>query len=437
MSLLTSLTTGTSGLQANSQDLNVIGDNIANANTIGFKASRAAFQDALLQQVIGAPGGGQIGLGTNLQAIQRIISQGALANTGVATDLALQGNGFFVLRGNFNGSGGGVGGGGQYYTRAGQFSIDNNGFLVSLDGLRLQGYTADSRGQVQGALGDMQVGASNALAVATNEINIRAKLDPNTTVMTFDPTDPTNTSNFNSSVTIYDSLGQSHDVTVYYNRTATGAWDWRAMVEDGGTLTGGTAGVPAEIASGTMNFDSSGRLDSFTQTSNFNPLNAINPQPLDFNFGDDIASGGTGLEGIVQNIGGNRNETTFVSQDGNAAGTLSSITINNKGEVVGAFTNGRTRVLAQVAVADFEATDKLNRVGGNLLVETRESGQPTIGAPAAGGRGTIAAGALEQSNVDLANEFVKMIAAQRGFQANSKTITTADQLLGELMQLKR
>ncbi|MCA2977342.1 MAG: flagellar hook protein FlgE, partial [Myxococcaceae bacterium] len=429
-----SLTTGTSGLNANSQELNVVGDNIANANTIGYKASRAAFQDTLLSQVIGAPGGGQVGLGTSLQAIQRIISQGALATTGVATDLALQGNGFFVLRG---GTGGGVGGSGQFYSRAGQFTIDNDGFMVSLDGLRLQGYTADDKGRLQGTLGDLQVGASNALAVATEDIDVRAKLDPLASIITFDPANPGNTSNFNTSVTIYDSLGQSHDVTVYYNRTGTGAWDWRAMVDDGAALTGGTAGAPAEIASGTMTFDTQGRLDALTQTSNFNPLNAVNPQPLTFNFGDPIAGGGTGLAGIVQNIGGNRNETTFVSQNGNAAGTLASIQINNQGQVVGSFTNGRTRVLAQVAVADFEAVDKLNRVGGNLLAESRASGQPTIGAPGEGGRATITSGALEQSNVDLANEFVRMIAAQRGFQANSKTITTADQLLGELMQLKR
>ncbi|MBL8934283.1 MAG: flagellar hook protein FlgE [Archangium sp.] len=431
MSLLTSLTTGTSGLQANSQDLNVIGDNIANANTIGFKASRAAFQDALLQQVIGAPGGGQIGLGTNLQAIQRIITQGALTNTGVATDLALQGNGFFVMRGNYNGTGG------QYYTRAGQFSMDKDGYLVNIDQLRLQGYTADQRGNVQGALGDMQVGTATSLATATNAITMKAKLDPNATVQTFDPLNPANTANFNASVTIFDSLGQSHDVTVYFNRTATGAWDWRALVPDGAALTGGTAGVPTEIASGTMTFDSQGRLDAVTQTATFNPINAVNPQPLTFNFGDDLTSGGTGLDGVVQNIGGNRNELTFTSQDGNAAGTLSSIQINNKGEVVGAFTNGSTRVLGQVAVADFDAADKLTRIGGNLLFESIESGQPTVGAPASGGRASISAGSLEQSNVDLANEFVKMIAAQRGFQANSKTITTADSLLGELMQLKR
>ncbi len=436
MSLITSLITGTSGLQSNSQDLSVVGDNIANANTIGFKASRTAFQDALFEQVIGAPGGGQIGLGTTVQAVQRLITQGALASTGNATDLALQGNGFFVLRGNHNGAVG------QYYSRAGQFTVDKTGYLVNLEALRLQGYTADDAGNIQGTLGDLQVGSASSLAKATSEIDIKAKLDPNATILTFDPALPDTSSNFNTSVTIYDSLGQAYDVTVYYNRTGTGAWDWHAMVKDGAVLTGGTAGSPAEIASGSMTFTTTGALDTETQTANFNPLNAVNPQALTFNFGTAITSStsgtlGTGLDGIVQNIGGNPFETTFTSQDGNAAGTLSSIQINNKGEVVGAFTNGTTRTLGQGAGADLDAAARLPRVGGTLLFESIESGQPTIGAPAGGGRATVSAGALEQSNVDLAGEFVRMIAAQRGFQANSKTITTADQLLGELMQLKR
>ncbi|MDP3502982.1 MAG: flagellar hook protein FlgE [Myxococcales bacterium] len=431
MSLLTSLNTGTSGLQAASQDLNVIGDNIANANTIGFKASRAAFQDALLQQVIGAPGGGQLGLGTNLQTIQRLITQGALSSTGQVTDLAISGSGFFLTRGNYNGANG------QYYTRAGQFSIDKTGYLVNPDALRLQGYPADASGNVQGTLGDLQVGNATELATPTSEIMMKAKLDPNAPTFTFDPLNPAATSAFSAPVTVYDSLGQSYDVTVYWNRTATGAWDWHAMVPDGAVLTGGTAGQPAEIADGAMTFDTQGRLDTHTQTSNFNPLNAVNPQALTFNFGDDLTSGGTGLEGVVQNIGGNGNELTFTNQDGYSAGSLASIQINNKGEVLGAFTNGRTRVLGQVAIADFEAADKLTRIGGNLLAESSDSGQPTIGAPSSGGRGAIAAGALEQSNVDLADQFVRMIGAQRSFQANSKTITTADQLLGELMQLKR
>lgn len=436
MSLITSLITGTSGMQSNSQDLSVVGDNIANANTIGFKASRTAFQDALFEQVIGAPGGGQIGLGTTVQAVQRLITQGALASTGNATDLALQGNGFFVMRGNHNGATG------QYYSRAGQFTVDKTGFLVNLEQLRLQGYTADDAGNLQGTLGDLQVGTATSLAKATDTITIKAKLDPNAPIPSWDPANPDTSSNFNTSVTIYDSLGQSYDVTVYYVRTGTGTWDFHAMVPDG-AVVGGTADVPAEIANGSLTFTTTGALDTETQTSNFTPVNAVSPQNLTFNFGSAISSVtppntlGTGLDGVVQNIGGNKNETTFTGQNGNAAGTLSAIQINNKGEVVGAFTNGSTRVLGQVAVADFDAADRLTRVGGNLLFESIESGQPTIGAPASGGRATVTAGALEQSNVDLANEFVRMIAAQRGFQANSKTITTADQLLGELMQLKR
>jgi flagellar hook protein FlgE len=159
---------------------------------------------------------------------------------------------------------------------------------------------------------------------------------------------------------------------------------------------------------------------------------------LTFDFGDPTSTGGTGTKGFTQ-FGGTQqtSTTTFTGQDGNGYGSLSSVSINNKGEVLGAFTNGTTRVLGQVAVADFEAADKLDKIGGNISVESTASGQPTIGEPASGGRGMIVAGALEQSNVDLAEEFVHMISAQRNFQANSKTITTADALLGELMQLKR
>jgi flagellar hook protein FlgE len=253
----------------------------------------------------------------------------------------------------------------------------------------------------------------------------------------FDPLNPTATSNFRTSVTIFDSLGQSHNVDVFYRKTAAGTWDFHALT-DGGGLTGGTPGTATEIASGTLAFDTAGNLVSQTQTSAFNPVGAVNPQPLTFDFGDPTAAGGTGTKGITQ-FGGTQgvSTTTFTGQDGNGYGSLSSVSINNKGEVLGAFTNGTTRVLGQVALADFEAADKLERIGGNLAVESTASGQPTIGEPASGGRGNMVAGALEQSNVDIAEEFVRMIAAQRAFQANSKTITTADSLLGELMQLKR
>lgn len=429
MSLLTALTTGTAGLQANSTELSVVGDNIANANTIGFKAGRAAFQDQLMQQLIGVNGGGQVGLGARLQAIQRIITQGALTTTGLATDLALDGPGFFVLKGDHGGING------QFYTRAGQFTVDRDGFLTNLEGLRVQGYPNSATGQAIGGLGDLQVGTATAAALPTGNITLRANLNADAAVQTFDPTSPTTTSNFSSTTTIYDSLGKQHTVDVYWNKSAAGTWEFHAMA-DGGGLNGGTAGVPTEIATGTLDFDTNGKLVSVNQSSNFDPLGATTPQAITFNMGDPTGvNNGTGLAGVTQFA--SPSATTFTGQDGAPFGALTSVQINNRGEVMGAFTNGTTRVLGQVAVADFEASDRLQRNGGNLLTETLDSGQPTIGAPAEGGRASIVAGALEQSNVDLAGEFVRMIAAQRGFQANSKTITTADALLQELMQLKR
>jgi len=428
MSLLTALTTGTAGLQANSTELSVVGDNIANANTIGFKSGRAAFEDQLMQQLIGVSGGGQVGLGTRLQAIQRIITQGALTTTGLATDLALDGSGYFVVKGNH----GGVNS--QFYTRAGQFTVDQSGFLTNLEGLRVQGYPNSTTGQAIGGLGDLQVGTATAPALPTGKITLRANLNADAAVQVFDPTNPTTTSNFSSTTSIYDSLGKQHTVDVYWNKSAAGTWEFHAMT-DGGSLNGGTAGTPTEIATGSLDFDTNGKLISVNQSSNFDPLGATTPQALTFNFGDPTGLGGTGLAGVTQFA--SPSATTFTGQDGAPFGALTGVQINGKGEVMGAFTNGTTRVLGQVAVAEFQAADRLQRSGGNLLTETIESGQPTIGAPAEGGRASIVAGALEQSNVDLAGEFVRMIAAQRGFQANSKTITTADQLLQELMQLKR
>jgi flagellar hook protein FlgE len=413
----------------NSFELSVVGDNIANANTIGFKSGRAAFHDALLQELIGAPGGGQLGLGVRLEAIQRIITQGALTATGLATDLALEGSGYFVLRGNHNGINA------QFYTRAGQFTVDKTGYLVNLEGLRVQGYQADPRGAVQATLGDLQIGTASSAPVPSTAITVKANLNSDAvTPAAFDPLNPSATSNFSSSVTIYDTLGKAHTVDVYYRKSAAGAWDFHAMT-DGAGVVGGTPGVASEIASGDLAFDAQGRLTTVTQASAFNPIGATGPQPLTFDFGDDIASGGTGLGGITQFA--SPSATTFTAQDGSGYGSLSSIQINNKGEVTGAFTNGTTKVLGQVAVGDFSADDKLTKIGGNLLLESTDSGQPTIGAPGEGGRAPVNSGALEQSNVDLANEFVRMIAAQRGFQANSKTISTADQLLQELMTLKR
>ncbi len=430
MSLLTALSSGTTGLEASSLELSVVGDNIANANTIGFKLGRASFEDALTQTVIG--GTGEIGLGSRLQAVQKILTQGALNSTGIATDLALQGNGYFIVHGNHNGQTA------NFFTRAGQFTIDRDGYMVNLEGLRMQGFPADASGAVSGLPGDLLVGTASAQPRATGEITIKANLDAAAAPITvpFDATNA-NTYNFTTSLTVYDTLGTPHQTQVFFTKTAAGAWDWHAMT-DGGGLQGGTAGTLTEIAAGALTFDGEGKLATSTQdgTIQFNPLGAVIPQTLAFNFGDPTGvAGGTGLAGVTQFA--STSASTFIGQDGFGSGQLSSIKIDTQGFISGIFTNGQTRVLGQVAVAGFSAPDRLESIGGNLYAQSQASGQPVVGAPGAGGRASVISGSLEQSNVDLAEQFVRLIAAQRSFEANSKSITTADQLLSELISLKR
>ncbi|MBK9518757.1 MAG: flagellar hook protein FlgE [Anaeromyxobacter sp.] len=444
MSLLTSLSAGTTGLEAASLELSVVGDNIANANTIGFKGGRAAFEDALTQTVIG--GTGEIGLGARLESVQKILTQGALNSTGIATDLALQGNGFFIVSGNHNGQTA------NFFTRAGQFTVDKDGFMVNLEGLKVQGFPADAAGALSAQPGNLLVGTASAQPRATGSIQVKANLKADAVIKTdalgapipFDPANPGGTSEFSTSMTVYDTLGAAHAVQVFFSKTATGAggnsWEWNAMTDGGGLAPPAVAGTLEVIAGGALTFDNQGRLATdvprATNATTFNPLGAAAPQPLTFNFGDPTAvAGNTGLLGVSQFAA--PSASTFIGQDGFGSGQLASIRIDPTGNINGVFTNGQTRVLGQVAVAAFSGPDRMERVGGNLFQQSQASGQPVIGAPGAGGRASIISGSLEQSNVDLAEQFVRLIAAQRAFQANSKTITTADQLLSELIALKR
>ena len=438
MSLVSALYTGQTGLESSSTDLSIIGDNIANSATVGFKASRADFSNAMAQQMVGAGGAlSQVGLGTELLSVQKILSQGALNNTGVATDLALDGGGFFVVKGSHNGQQG------QFYTRDGQFTMDKAGYLVNQEGLRVQGYPADGTGAIGPTAGDLQLGSAASPALPTSTITIKANLDAGAKVATppvaFDPLNAVATSQFSTSVTAFDSLGIQHQVDVYFVKTGdtpTGAtWTYHALT-DGGGLTGGTAGTPTEIQSGDLAFDLTGKLASVGNVAGtFNPINATQGQALTLNLGDDIANGGTGLGGTTQFAA--QYGATSVTQDGYGSGVLSSISIDKVGNVQGAFSNGTSRVIGQLTVALVNAADQMSRAGGNLFAETTASGNATLGKAGSGGRGGIAAGALENSNVDLSNEFIHMITAQRNYQANAKTITTADALLQELMNLKR
>jgi len=452
MSLVGALYVGASGLEAASTELSVVGDNIANSGTVGFKSARTVFADAMAQQMVGETG--QLGLGVTTMTVQKLFSQGGFTTTSLATDLAVQGNGLFVLKGNHGGEDG------TFYTRNGQFTIDKDGYLTNLEGLRVQGLQADATGTVtSGLLGDLEVGNASAPAKATDSITIRGNLDQNATSMTWDPANPKTSSNFTTSMTVYDSLGKAIQLDIYFSKndptdpTATqpgdsGDWTYHVMT-DGGNLafgadgtTAGVAGTATQVATGTLRFDTSGRLISNTTApppdSNFYPKDSVGPQALAFNFGtgtDPTTTNGSGLDGLTQYAA--TSAVSFVTQAGSSSGSLSSISIGQDGTITGGFTNGQTRTLGQLIIANFKAPDQLGRVGSTLYSEQPASGSPTLGTPATADRGSISAGTLEQSNVDISQEFIRMIAAQRSFEANSKTLTTADQLLSELMQIKR
>jgi flagellar hook protein FlgE len=429
MSVVSSLYTGAAGLASHGDALSVVGDNIANSNTVGFKGSRANFEDVLARSVGG--GTDDIGLGSRLANVQRLLTQGALLGTGVATDLSISGNGFFMVKGSAAGLDG------LFYTRAGQFSLDKDGKLVNTNGLVAQGYVADASGNLVKNLTDIQVSTAQMPPVATTSAEIVANLDATSTTpaAAWSTASPTATSNFSSTLTVYDSLGESHTVNVYYRKeAAAGAWSWHALV-DGGEITGGTAGVAEEEASGTLAFDTQGRLTAAaTTTSSFGFLNAVPAQNIAFDFGDPIPPG-TGLKGTTSFA--STSVVTFMDQNGYASGSLSGISIDADGTVNGVFSNGMKRTVGQVLLANFQSPESMKRVGGNLYIGTASSGPALVAEAASGGMGAINAGTLEQSNVDLAKQFVDMITFQRGFQANSKTITTADEMLQQVLGLKR
>ncbi len=289
--------------------------------------------------------------------------QGELVPSPLSTALAISGHGFFVLSTSR----------GMRFTRWGGFSVDHEGSFVWLDHSRVQGL--NERRELKPFL------AAKSTGNTTRTVTLKAKLDPNATIQTFDPLNPVNTTNFNASVTIFDSLGQAHDLTVYFNRFATNAWNWRGLVPDGHAITGGTPGNPAEIATGTITFDPRGRLNAVTQNAFFNPSNAINPQPLSFSFGDDLTTGGTGLYGVVQNVSDDRNELTFMSQDGAFPGLIEKISIDVTGRVIAEFSNASSREIGRIALANFAFPRGLHRDVDGTFAETKESGPPIIGAP--------------------------------------------------------
>lgn len=433
MSILRSMNTGASGLRSNSEAIGVVGDNIANVNTVGFKKQRGVFEDILGRSLTGSSAIPEAGAGSRLAHIEQMWSQGALMTTDNPTDLAISGNGFFVVHGNVAGTDA------NYFTRAGQFHIDESGLLVDPNGMKLQGHMMQENGIPASIMTDLNVTGRSVPARATTVANVFTGLDANTPLGTFD-TDPP-ASSVRNSVTAYDSLGRAHQIDFTFVHTDPGRWGWRATV-DGQAVDPGAPAGPLTVGEGSLDFDTNGNLlsDAGINLSSFQPSGA-SPLEINVNFGQALDETPTGAgpvtEATTSNTAGGGGPRQGTGADGYMSGEVQGLSIAADGQITGVFSNGQRRSLAQIAVANFQSVDGLQRAGNGMWNETQASGEALYSVAGAGGNGTMVAGALEQANVDLGQEFVDLIAYQRGFQANSKIIQTADEMYGELVNLRR
>ncbi|WP_432396810.1 flagellar hook protein FlgE [Pseudarthrobacter sp. L19] len=389
--MLRSLYSGISGLRAHQTMLDVTGNNIANVNTAGFKSSTTQFQDTLSQMTQGASapqgqtGGSnpaQIGLGVRVAGVSTNFSQGSSQSTGRATDMMISGDGFFITNK----------GGQQLFTRAGSMTFDANSQLVSPDGGILQGWTANG-GTVDpaGPIGNITLNPNTMVATATKKVTLDGNL----------PSDAADGTSLQRVVKVYDPSGAESTLTLNFSFDKTaGQWN----VADGATPIG------------SMTFSADGKLSSS---------------------GTLTTAGGLTVD--VSKVSGyaTMNSLTVAGQDGSAVGKLESFTLGNDGSLIGSFSNGTKQVLAKIALAKFTNPAGLEKAGGSSYVATANSGNVQLGAAGDPGIGTLAGGSLEMSNVDLSQEFTNLIVAQRGFQANARIITTSDEVLQELTQLKR
>ena len=408
--MMRSMFAGVSGLRSHQTMMDVVGNNIANVNTAGFKASQVTFAESLSQVLRGPSGASanraginpsQIGLGVKVAQIEGIFTQGASQVTGRNTDLAVQGEGFFIVEAA----------GEQNYTRLGSFTFDEDGTLATATGAAVQGWVADSAGFIDasGSLQDIQIPLGQVVdPQETTEVQIGGSLSSESLVG----------GTATTSIDVFDSLGNGHEAIFTFTKTGTNAWGVTATVE----------GSPLTITPATLTFDTVGQLTSSSTLaiSGYTPLGA-NAMSFDIELGSTLP--------IVQ-FGG---ESTMEAKakDGQAIGYLVGYTIGDDGTIAGQFSNGTNKLLGQVATASFANPGGLTRRSDSTYLASVNSGEPLVGAAGTGTRGLISSGTLEMSNVDLASEFTNLIVAQRGFQANSRVVTASDELLADIVNLKR
>ncbi|MGZ6248030.1 MAG: flagellar basal-body rod protein FlgF [Syntrophales bacterium] len=405
------LYTGISGLNASSTEMDVISNNIANVNTVGYKSQNTYFADILSQSLSGGYSGTmQVGRGVEVADIGTQFGPGSFETTGNATDVAIDGDGFFMVN-DKNGA--------TYYTRAGSFHLDNTGNLVDLNGDKVQGYNL--LGAAPTTVTDINLNNVQSVPVSTTTFSVGANLDAGTAIG----------NTFSTTQTVYDSLGDKHSLDITYTSAApavgsTSAWDLTL------TLDGAIAGTPTTA---TLEFDANGAL--------------INPADNSINFGATLPSGATiGAGGVLTwdmtsssslILTGYASTSVInsLTNDGYASGQLKSLSVTDDGKISGFFTNGQTANVAQIVLANFGDPEGLKRMGSNLFGATVTSGPAIMNVPGASGMGTVAANSLEMSNTDIATEFINMITAQKAYSANARIITTEDQMLTELINIKR
>ncbi len=425
MGISSALYSGVSGLNTNSQAMSVIGNNLANTNTLGFKGSRSVFSDLLSGSINGSGGISQVGRGVGMSTVDQVFSQGTFESTESGLDVAIEGEGFFILKEPDNNT--------EFYSRAGAFRFDDDGYLVNPEGFRAQGKLYDEDGNLApGEPTDMQViNAGLVKGQATSTLDFNTNLDSTTELPTVAPfaADDPDSYNLASAVTVYDTLGNPQILNVYFIKTAANTWStaWSAVTDDGNdTALGG-------IFADNLAFNADGILPNAA-------LDPPLPTTITIDAADiDWANGTTPTEIVVTldtTQFNNQSKVLSREQNGYAAGSLTGVDIDEDGILTASYSNGEEGKIGQFALAKFFNPNGLELAGSNTYIATLDSGAPRIGLPGPE-LGKVFTNSLEQSNVDMGAEFVRMITVQRGFQANSKIITTVDELLGELINLKR
>jgi len=407
-----------SGLTAESTALSAIANNLANQNTPGYKDTQVLFQD-LFYQNLGTTGAGdpiQLGAGAAVGSMPGNFTQGSVTATGVATDVAIQGGGFFIVQKD----------GVTSYTRAGDFSVDKNNFLVTADGQQVLGYPAVNGVVNTGTgVGPLQIGAGTISPPSvTTTTQIQSNLNAGAQVGDV----------YSTPLTIYDSLGAAHTLTYTFTKTGANAWSYSLSVPTGDFTPPANWQFPAGVvAQGTMTFDGNGNL--LTPAANVTGITIPNltDGASDMNFEWDLYNG---TSPVITQVAAD-SSTSSANQNGATSGTLTDFSIGSDGTITGSFSNGKNAALGQIALANFANVEGLEANGSTNYAETLASGQAVVGTAGNGGRGTLSGGSLELSNVDIATEFANLIVAQRAFEANAKAITTFDQITQDTINLKQ